>query len=355
MKVVLAIALSLFGGMVHAADDKCDHQVVTYSETVDGKDRYGLKLAQNGQHITGPIFENSYDCFIDGLAAVKKDGKWGFVRKDGSFWIEPTYSEASYFTEGLAPVKTGLYWHFIDTTNTARCTNVNYIDLSHVSGGLATVKYLAQNDQIVSGFINSTCQPVGSLFEGTSSVHEGTAAVQKDRRWALYDIVSDKLLTAFQWDAQPYAAGHLWHVESASGVGARNLKGVEVLPETYKGFFASATDDAESTLVAVEKAERVYSFFDYATKSWGAGEFSLADPFSEGLAGVCINGTVDRKFERCGYIDRAGNWVIQPTFGLVFPFHDGRADISTIDSDGVIDGHYQINKKGEKIFGTDGH
>ncbi len=43
--------------------------------------------------------------FQDGRAAVKMEGKWGFINKKGSFVIPPKYLDAGSFYGGVAPVK----------------------------------------------------------------------------------------------------------------------------------------------------------------------------------------------------------------------------------------------------------
>ncbi|WP_408072012.1 WG repeat-containing protein [Butyrivibrio sp. JL13D10] len=54
--------------------------------------------------------------FVDGtFAAVKKDGKWGFVDTNGNYIIKPKYEDAFSFANGLAPVKSGGSWGFINS------------------------------------------------------------------------------------------------------------------------------------------------------------------------------------------------------------------------------------------------
>lgn len=43
--------------------------------------------------------------FVNGRAAVKENGKWGFINKKGVFVVQPKYLDAGSFFEGLAPVK----------------------------------------------------------------------------------------------------------------------------------------------------------------------------------------------------------------------------------------------------------
>lgn len=47
-------------------------------------------------------------------AAVKTDGKWGFIDKDGTMQIVPQYEDARSFSNGFAAVKAGGKWGFID-------------------------------------------------------------------------------------------------------------------------------------------------------------------------------------------------------------------------------------------------
>ena len=56
------------------------------------------------------------DCFLeaDGYAAVKVDGKWGFVDKTGKMVIEPQFADAHSFANGYAAIKKNGKWGFID-------------------------------------------------------------------------------------------------------------------------------------------------------------------------------------------------------------------------------------------------
>ena len=55
----------------------------------------------------------------DGYVEFKQDGKYGFVStKDGKVKIEPKYEDAKAFSQGLAPVKIGDKWGFVDQNGT---------------------------------------------------------------------------------------------------------------------------------------------------------------------------------------------------------------------------------------------
>ncbi|MGN0342796.1 MAG: WG repeat-containing protein [Roseburia sp.] len=53
----------------------------------------------------------------DGLAAVKVDGKWGFINKEGEMVIEPQYTQARSFLNGYAAVADREKWGFITEEN----------------------------------------------------------------------------------------------------------------------------------------------------------------------------------------------------------------------------------------------
>ena len=54
-------------------------------------------------------------CLQDGLASVLKDGKYGFIDKDGAVVIRPQYDFVSGFKEGLSHAKKGSKKGYIDT------------------------------------------------------------------------------------------------------------------------------------------------------------------------------------------------------------------------------------------------
>lgn len=71
-----------------------------------------------GNRVSDETFENAYP-FIsnDGDAAVARNGKWGFVSRDGKITIDCEYDEAKSFNIDFAPVKQGEEWGYIDTKN----------------------------------------------------------------------------------------------------------------------------------------------------------------------------------------------------------------------------------------------
>ncbi len=74
-----------------------------------------LMLNENLETVSKTIYEDVRPFADDTYAAVKKDGKWGFIDINGNFVIKPTYEDAFSFCNGLAPVYESGLWGYIDT------------------------------------------------------------------------------------------------------------------------------------------------------------------------------------------------------------------------------------------------
>ncbi len=77
--------------------------------------------------------------FYEGLAWVKKDGKYGYIDKTGKEVIPCIYEGAGDFSEGLAAVKQDDKWGFIDKTG-KEVIPCNYDDAGNFYEGMSWVK-----------------------------------------------------------------------------------------------------------------------------------------------------------------------------------------------------------------------
>ena len=108
-----------------------------------------------------PVFE--------GLAAVEKRDRWGFVDTDGNLVVECQYDDVGNFSEGLAAV---------------------------------------ENDKGLYGYIDKTGQLVIPFqFDDAKDFHEGLAAVEKDKQWG-YITKAGILIIPYQYgDAEAFYQG----------------------------------------------------------------------------------------------------------------------------------------------------
>jgi|GEM_PF-4814855 hypothetical protein len=66
-------------------------------------EKYGL-LDKTGKWLIKPEYDALTDC-REGLVAFAKNGKWGFLNKQGKVVLKPVYTQASPFSDGVAPVR----------------------------------------------------------------------------------------------------------------------------------------------------------------------------------------------------------------------------------------------------------
>ncbi len=72
-----------------------------------------------GNRIGKPIYEKfKQPGFREGMAAVRKRGKWGFINTASELVIPAEYEDVGYFAHGLAPVKVDGLWGYIDKEGT---------------------------------------------------------------------------------------------------------------------------------------------------------------------------------------------------------------------------------------------
>ena len=79
----------------------------------DGK-RYYLSNGK-GEKIGSGLWEDAYPFITAEPTAVRLDGKWGFINKEGNLVIKPQYEDARPFSNGFAAVKIDGKWGYINS------------------------------------------------------------------------------------------------------------------------------------------------------------------------------------------------------------------------------------------------
>ena len=224
--------------------------------------------------------------FFEGLARVRSDdGKWGYIDLEFQPVIDPKFDDAGNFSEGLARVKSGYKWGYINRTG-EMVVEPQYIFADDFSEGLARVidddywwTFIDQKGErsFNAGLVKNV-DYMGSFFEGLARVKK------KGRKYNYFTRKSP----GESW------SGELWGTDSSGIAGAFPV----VVDSLIKNF-------------------RYYSFDD-------------AGDFSDGLVRVKIDG-------KWGYINRAGEMIIEPLFDDAGDFSDGLARIKKGDKWGYID------------------
>lgn len=211
-------------------------------------------IRRDGSWLLEPGFD-SCDDFQNGFAKAEKDGLWGFVRKDGS-WVAPPHpdgDESAGFAEGLAPWPKDGRWGYINE-----------------DGAWVVEPRLRWANEFCNGL---------------------AVAESEDGKLGFVDATGD-------WVIRPTFD----HV--------RHFCGKEAL--------ALASDAGR------------YGFINQAGKWVIPPKFEDGWPFSEECAAVKFNGC-------WGFIDVSGAWCIRPQFEYACPFEDGIAAVERDGRWGVID------------------
>ena len=99
------------------SDIKLDEKQIAYRNdrlfVSNGSEGYVL-VDKNGKQICKTVFEDAMVFLGDAPAAVKIDGKWRFINKNGDCISDKTYDDARSFSNGIAAICIGGKWGFID-------------------------------------------------------------------------------------------------------------------------------------------------------------------------------------------------------------------------------------------------
>ncbi|MDO5651296.1 MAG: WG repeat-containing protein [Moraxella sp.] len=167
-----------------------------------------------GAYVLSAEFDSAGD-FVEGLAAVSKDGKAGFINPKGEMVIAADYEMVGDFSEGLAAVIKNGKLGYINTTGEVVVrpqyqANTNLLLLHAFHEGLAAVQ---KNNQW--GFINKTGKVVIPIrYAQVGRFYEGLAKFVQDDKMgflnkagkiiiqAQYDVSTthDELVTGFDND-----------------------------------------------------------------------------------------------------------------------------------------------------------
>jgi len=226
--------------------------------------------------------------FSNGLVAIGKDRKWGYLAADGSLQIPLKYDNASPFDNGSAVVEKDDKHLIIDKQGNEYIAPSKVYKIKDFKDGLAP--FYTENKK--EGFVNG----------------KGEIAIE-----AKFERVG-------------YFNGDLAWASNAEGkLGFINKTGEWVINPQF---------DAVKDFIAGEALTRVKKDdnWTYVNRSGEIVNLNVEDKndFSEGLS-------YGRKGELVGFYDTSGTWVIPPQFEAVRNFKNGYAAARKGDQWGLID------------------
>jgi hypothetical protein len=116
--------------------------------------------------------------FSDGMIAIRRDRKVGYMDIDGNIAIEPQFDQGGAFSEGLAAVESGGHWMFVDKSGTATAhLPEDVIFAEPISDGLALVTAGPESSRKF-GYVDRNGQwAVKPVWEDANPFHDGLAYV----------------------------------------------------------------------------------------------------------------------------------------------------------------------------------
>ena len=104
--------------------------------TVRQGDLYGFF---GGDGLYAPCVWDGAGHFSEGLAQVKRGGKWGFIDRRGEVVVPCVWDEAQAFADALAAVRRGEKWGFVNARGELALPRVWEVAFSF-DGGIAKVR-----------------------------------------------------------------------------------------------------------------------------------------------------------------------------------------------------------------------
>ena len=294
--MALCLTLTLAPGALAAGEERPERGVLTYSEPI------------------APRYEDAKP-FTEGLAAIKENGKWGYIDTQGNTVIPCQYDLAFPFSEGLAIVGVkgagDLYESY----------TLGFLDRT----GAYTPFQMADGAQLFQ--------------EEDSRFHNGYVLLDVgDGTPALYGT-DGKPLSGALVPTCPLNEGLIPGYTAEGYVGFMDAQGQVVkLWDTFQFFGPQTTNEAGALI-------QDYSYI------------SNAISFNQGLAPVwqaTMDAETQQESYRLGFMDTRFTWVIQPQFtnyyyaGVHAAYQlFGESGLAMVQKDGKFGA---VNKAGETVI-----
>jgi hypothetical protein len=258
--------------------------------------------------------------FKHGVAKVQHtDGKYGLIAPSGEWVSPPEWDELRPFVEGWASVRQGDRYGMIDTTGQLR------IPLAYDGPGQRNGDQLIIRKGGKYGMVNLKNQPILPFsYERLKPFRQGLARARLEGRYGYLNPEGRWQIKPVYPQAGDFVQGLAPALEEERW-GLIDSRGQWVVAPTYSQLIAAGSNRW------IAAGASGYVLLDEAGQQLPAGPFVELHPFSEELAAF-RNGR-----DRWGYVNPAGEVVVEPEFLLSWPFQNGQARVATRNGMTLID------------------
>lgn len=298
-------------------------------------------IDREGKIVINPQFSVA-TIFRDGLALVKTSGsepKWGFITEEGKFAINANYKSATVFSDGLAwVVAENAPPTLINTKGEAKFTLQDAETVRNFKEGLAAFSVI-DSSGVKWGFVDNTGKvKINPQFLNTGSFSNGKCAVENsEEKWGYIDK-DGKIIINYQFDnAKKFIDGKAIVVLDQKA-GLIDEQGKYIINPQ----FSTMANDGDRFLI--EQNEK-----------WGwcdsEGKITINPQFSDALPFLGNDFAAVKSGKSWGYIDIEGKSVINPQFDIAFPYNGKLALVLSGGKIGFIDGEgkYIINPQFDAV------
>jgi len=251
--------------------------------------------------------------FHEGLAAVKLDGKWGYINEMGKEVIRCQFYNCDDFYRGIAKYTDSPSYKsgFLTTAGTIltpaiyRRDDISRLGFDHLLAN-------AYCEKLITNII-----PYGYRIDLVDTLNNGIFAVRIDNgtdleipmiwRYFLVNINLEKVSAEF-----------------------------DGMKEFHEGY-AAVCRGKRMTYKWIENAN--WGFIDKSGKLQIPLKYATVSSFSDGLAAV---NPIENQ-GKYGFINQRGDWVIQPKYEYAWDFSEGFAAVKLNNKVGFIDKNDNIN------------
>lgn len=285
------------------------------------KGTYGY-LDESGQYVIQPQFSLA-EPFVNGIALVRlkaKNGKapYGYINVNGDFVIKPKYQKAWTMNDkGYAIVKKNGKLGVINSLGK------KVIPTSYKKVYLNDGKFVGANAMKCVVY-DSTGKKIKRIVgRARDGYHDGVLVVQRTGRYATYDTRGNKTLPYKYKGLRPFENG----VSACQK--ARTITIIDTYGDTLSTMFGLCRSGFSAGFLVVKQGNS-YAYLD----KYGNNRFNLtfqkANPFQDGLAIVKIDG-------KYGTINTDGFYQIEPTYDYIAEPTDGVSIVASNSTFGVCD------------------
>lgn len=192
--------------------------------------------------LEGNVLSEGFDeirRFYGGMARVVRDGRIGYVDRDGQLIGKAWFDEGARYGDGLAPVRLDRAWYVLDSRG---AVHGPYRRALAPTEGLARIVV----DGGAVGFLDAGGEiAIPPRYEAARAFHQGAAAVARDGLWTYIDTKGKELHEPYWHRAGSFHEG-LATVRYGARAGAVDQTGRLVVPVQH-----DAIDDYSDGLAAV--------------------------------------------------------------------------------------------------------